>query len=268
MPELPDITVYVESLERRIVRQRLERVRLLSPFVLRSVEPPLTAVAGRRVAGVRRLGKRIVLALEEELFLVLHLMIAGRLRWLRRGDKPPARLYWLCSIFRRHAGIHRGWHQEARLAARRTGRECPRRVRPGGVEVLTPTCPRSARVLLRRTIRSSARSPTRACSAASAMPMRTNPASGPALADRANAEAYGRRSRAAPRCGVRRAGRMDDPPSRRGRSGFSDTGNCVPAGMAVHGRFGEPCPVCSAPVQRIVYAENETNYCARCQTGA
>ena len=92
MPELPDITVYVESLERRIVRQRLERVRLLSPFVLRSVEPPLTAVAGRRVAGVRRLGKRIVLALEEELFLVLHLMIAGRLRWLRRGDKPPARI--------------------------------------------------------------------------------------------------------------------------------------------------------------------------------
>src|SRR6266498_3834337 len=92
MPELPDVVVYVESLERRIVGERLDRVRLISPFVLRTVVPPLAAAEGRRVDAVRRLGKRIVIALEAELFLVLHLMIAGRLRWLERGKKLPARI--------------------------------------------------------------------------------------------------------------------------------------------------------------------------------
>src|SRR6266508_3599843 len=92
MPELPDVVVYVESLERRIVGERLDRVRLISPFVLRTVVPPLAAAEGRRVDAVRRLGKRIVISLEDELFLVLHLMIAGRLRWLERGNKLPARI--------------------------------------------------------------------------------------------------------------------------------------------------------------------------------
>ena len=193
MPELPDITVYVESLERHVVQQRLEQVRLLSPFVLRSVEPPLSTVAGRRVAGVRRLGKRIVLALEGELFLVLHLMIAGRLRWLQRGDKPPARITLALFDFpdgtlafteagtKKRASLH-VVQGESALAA----------FDMGGVEVAAadPAAFRS---------RAAAREPHAQARAHRPAPLQRHrqrllgrdPAPGPALADRADAEAHG-----------------------------------------------------------------------------
>ena len=120
MPELPDVAVYVEALERRVIGHRLEEIRLSSPFVLRTVVPPVAEAQGRRVTGVRRLGKRIVIALEGEIFLVLHLMIAGRLRWLSRGSQAAgAHHAGDLRVRHRRAGVHRSGHAQARLAAPR-----------------------------------------------------------------------------------------------------------------------------------------------------
>jgi formamidopyrimidine-DNA glycosylase len=269
MPELPDVTVYVESLERRIVQQRLEHVRLMSPFVLRSVEPPLAAAEGRRVAGVRRLGKRIVLALEGELFLVLHLMIAGRLRWLRRGDKPPARI--VLALFEFPDGMlvftEAGTKKRASLHVVQ-GENALAAFDMGGVEVAAADLPafRSRLLQENHTLKRALTDPRLFSGIGNAYAdeilhrARLSPI---ALTSKLAAEEVERLHVAARDVLAEWTTRL------RAEAGmdFPTRVTAFRPGMAVHGRFGEPCPVCGAPVQRIVYAENETNYCARCQTG-
>ena len=269
MPELPDVVVYVESLERRIAGQRLDRVRLISPFVLRSVVPPPAAAEGRRVEAVRRLGKRIVISLEDELFLVLHLMIAGRLRWVERGKNLPARITLAAFDFatgtvafteagtRKRASLH-VVQGEAALAA----------FDMGGLDITGSSLAAFRERLLREnhTLKRSLTDPRLFSGVGNAYSdeilhrARLSPL---ALTSKLSPEEIARLHRAA------RA--VLDEWTVRLRT---ETGEEFPTGvtafrpdMAVHGKFGHPCPVCGAPVQRIVYAENETNYCARCQTG-
>ena len=268
MPELPDVVVYVESLARRIAGRRLDRVRLISPFVLRSVVPPLAAAEGRRVDAVRRLGKRIVISLEDEIFLVLHLMIAGRLRWLERGEKLPARITLAAFDFatgtvafteagtRKRASLH-VVQGEAALAA----------FDLGGLDIAGSTLAAFRERLLREnhTLKRALTDPRLFSGIGNAYSdeilhrARLSPL---ALTQKLSPEEIARLHRAA--CAV-----LDEWTVRL----RAETGQDFPTGvtafrpeMAVHGKFGQPCPVCGAPVQRIVYAENETNYCARCQT--
>jgi formamidopyrimidine-DNA glycosylase len=269
MPELPDVTVYVESLERRVMQQPLERVRLQSPFVLRSAVPPLAAVEGRRVNGVRRLGKRIVLALDGEFFLVLHLMIAGRLRWLRRGDKPPARITLALFDFpdgtlafteagtKKRASLH-VLQGESALAA----------FDPGGIEIAAADPPAFRSRLQREnhTLKRALTDPRLFSGIGNAYAdeilhrARLSPIT---LTHKLTADEVARLHGAARDVLAEWTTRL------RAEAGadFPTGVTAFRPGMAVHGRFGEPCPACGAPVQRIVYAENETNYCARCQTG-
>jgi len=269
MPELPDVAVYVESLERRIVGQKLERVRLISPFVLRTALPPLASSEERRVVAVRRLGKRIVLVLEGEYSLVLHLMIAGRLRWLARGDRAPARITLALFDFaagtlafteagtKKRASLH-VVHGASALAA----------FDLGGIEVSTADLPafrerlQSENHTLKRAL-TDPRLFSGIGNAYSDEILHRAKLSPIALTHKLGAEEIARLHRAA--CGV-----LAEWTSRLQSEAGEEFPTHVTAfrpGMAVHGRFGQPCPVCGVPVQRIVYAENETNYCARCQTG-
>jgi formamidopyrimidine-DNA glycosylase len=269
MPELPDIVVYIEALERRVAERTLDDVRLRSPFLLRSVEPPLSAARGRVVAGLRRMGKRIVFALEGDLFLVLHLMIAGRLHWKPRGAKIPGRLGLAAFDFpggtlllteagtKKRASLH--------VAQSEAGLEPFRR---GGLEVFDADAAAFGAVLRREnhTLKRSLTDP------------RLFSGIGNAYSDEIL-----HRARLSP---MALTGRMDDGEVARlhaatvatltdwtGRlrremaDGFPEKVTAFREGMAVHGRFGKPCPECGTEVQRIVYAENECNYCPRCQTG-
>ncbi len=269
MPELPDVVVYVESLDRRIAGQRLDRVRLISPFVLRTVVPPLAAVEGRRVDAVRRLGKRIVICLEAELFLVLHLMIAGRLRWLERGKKLPGRITLASFEFatgtvafteagtKKRASLH-VVQGEAALAA----------FDMGGLDIASSNPAAFRERLLREnhTLKRALTDPRLFSGIGNAYSdeilhrARLSPI---ALTQKLSPEEIARLHGAAREVLAEWTVRLR-----------AETGEDFPAGvtafrpeMAVHGKFRQPCPVCGAPVQRIVYAENETNYCARCQTG-
>jgi formamidopyrimidine-DNA glycosylase len=269
VPELPDVTVYVERLQSRLVGQRLVRLRLLNPFVLRSVAPAPAAAEGKKVAGFRRLGKRIVFELEGALFVVLHLMIAGRLRWLAKDKKPPARISLAVFEFddaslllteagtKRRASIHLV-EGEAALAA----------LDPGGLELLEADL-RQFADRLRRDNHSVKRA-------------LTDPhlfsGIGNAYSDeilhRAKLSPFAQTSSLSEEDVKRlfdatRAILIEWTQRLRRKAG-SDLPEKVTAfheEMAVHGRYRKPCPVCGSPVQRIVYAENETNYCARCQTG-
>jgi formamidopyrimidine-DNA glycosylase len=269
MPELPDVTVYVEALQRRVLHTPLERVRVVSPFVLRSVDPPIREADGRRVTGVRRLGKRVVLALEPDLFLIVHLMIAGRLRWRDRGTAPPKRRGLAAFDFpagtvlfteegtQRRAGL---WlvRGAAALAAHD----------PGGLEPLSATLEQFRGVLVRErhTLKRSLTDPHLVSGIGNAysdeilhaaglspLQMTTNLDDGEAArlydATRLVLTAWTDRLRAD----------VGD--------GFPEKVTAFREGMAVHGRYRQPCPVCGSPVQRIRYAENEVNYCAKCQTG-
>ena len=269
MPELPDVVVYVESLDRRIAGQRLDHVRLISPFVLRTVVPALAAAEGRRVDTVRRLGKRIVICLEAELFLVLHLMIAGRLRWLERGQKLPARITLASFEFatgtvafteagtKKRASLH-VVQGEAALAA----------FDMGGLDVAGTGLAAFRERLLREnhTLKRALTDPRLFSGIGNAYSdeilhrARLSPIT---LTQKLSPEEIARLHGAAREVLAEWTVRLR-----------AETGEDFPAGvtafrpeMAVHGKFRQPCPVCGAPVQRIVYAENETNYCARCQTG-
>jgi formamidopyrimidine-DNA glycosylase len=269
VPELPDLETYIEALAPRTVGRRLERVRIGGPSLLRSVDPPVAAAEGLRVVALRRLGKRIAIGLEGELFLVLHLMIAGRLRWRPRGaalarrgglaafDFESGTLLLTEAGTKRRATLHvvRG---ETALAAHD----------PGGLEVLAcDLASFRARITaenhtLKRTL--------------------TDPR---ILAGIGNAysDEILHRARLSP---VRQTRRLSEAETlrlfaaaretlsawterlrRETGDGFPEKVTAFREGMAVHGRFGKPCPECGAPVQRIVHAENETNYCAACQTG-
>ncbi len=269
MPELPDITVYVEHLARLLAGATLESVSVRSPNLLRTVAPPLAAVAGRRVAGVERMGKRIVLRLEGGLALVVHLMIAGRLRWAARGAKPGGRAGLAAFAFTTGTLLltEASTRQRASLHVVEGG-EALRALDPGGLEVLEADLARFRAALAREdhTLKRALTDP------------RLFSGIGNAYSDEIL-----HRARLSP---FRRTAQLDDDEAARlfaaARQVLADwtvrlrseAGPDFPAkvtafreGMAVHGRFRLPCPDCGAPVQRVVYAENEMNYCARCQTG-
>lgn len=269
MPELPDVTVYVERVADLVVGRRLARVRLLNPFVLRTAVPPIAAAEGRAVREVRRLGKRVVLGLEGGLFLVIHLMIAGRLRWLPPGAKPPGRIALALFEFehgtlvlteagtKRRASVHLVEGEPA-LAA----------LGAGGIEVMEADLPAFAAALRREnhTLKRALTDP------------RLFSGIGNAYSDEIL-----HRARLSPLQWTSRLSEEEVATLHAATQSVlrewterlrAEAGGALPEKvtafrpeMAVHGRYGQPCPVCGAPVQRIVYAENECNYCARCQTG-
>ena len=269
MPELPDVTVYCEALEERIGGEVLERVRLSSPFLLRTAVPPIGEAEGRRVAGVRRLGKRIVIALEGELYLVLHLMIAGRLRWLDTGTKPPGRI--TLAIFEFSSGrlafTEAGTKRRASLHLVR-GADALAQFEMGGIDT---------QKVDRETFAQRLRSESHTLKRALTDPRLINGV-GNAYSDEIL-----HRARLSPLALTRKLSDAEmtrlyeatrdvlaewTERLRSERDGkFPEKVTAFRPQMAVHGRYREPCPVCGEPVQRIAYAENESNYCARCQTG-
>jgi formamidopyrimidine-DNA glycosylase len=266
MPELPDVTVYIETLAARITGQRLLRVRLLNPFILRTAVPPIAAAENRTVLGLQRVGKRIVIALEGELYLVLHLMIAGRLRWLEGKAKPPGRIALALLEFengvlvfteagtKRRASLH--------LVTSLQGLD------PGGLEVLEADLAAFAARLRseNHTLKRALTDPRLFSGIGNAYSdeilhrARLSPI---AMTAKLTDEEAGRLYEAT------RATLTEWTQKLRAEAGgaLPEKVTAFREGMAVHGRYGKPCPVCGAPVQRIVFAENETNYCARCQTG-
>ncbi|RQP24253.1 Fpg/Nei family DNA glycosylase [Piscinibacter terrae] len=268
MPELPDITVYVERLDAKVRGDTLKRVRILNPFLLRTAVPPISSAEGKKVLGIERLGKRIVLALEGGLFLVIHLMIAGRLRWLAAGAKPPGKISLATFEFeggtlvlteagsKRRASVHL-LPDRAALHA----------MDPGGIDVFASDLAAFAERLkaenhtLKRSL--------------------TNPRLFSGIGNAYSDEIL-HRARLSP---VTLTRSMDDEAIQRlfdatravmgewtallrdEAGDWPDKVTAFHPKMAVHGRYGLPCPVCESPVQRIVHADNETNYCARCQTG-
>jgi formamidopyrimidine-DNA glycosylase len=269
MPELPDVELYREALDARIVGRRLARVELRNPFVLRTAVPPIEAAFGKTVRAVRRLGKRIVFELDGALFLVIHLMIAGRLRWLEGDAKPPGRITLALLHFdggrlafteagsKRRASLHLVQGEKA-LAA----------FDMGGLEVLDADLAQFERRLTseNHTLKRALTDPSLFSGIGNAYSdeiLHRAKLSPLALTSKLDA---GERAR------LFDATRLvlDEWTARlRSQAGgaFPEKVTAFRPEMTVHGRYGQPCPVCGSPVQRIVYAENECNYCATCQTG-
>jgi len=277
VPELPDVTIYLEALTRHVVGQSLERITLFSPFVLRSVDPALDAVFGRRVSTVRRVGKRIVLEFEKEtpadppLFIVIHLMIAGRLRWRAPGEKLGIGSKLLLASFTFPSGTM--YFTEASSKKRASiqvvrGEEPLHALNPGGIEALEASLDdfRGALVRENHTVKRSLTDPHLFSGIGNAYSDEILHAArlSPLKLTRSLSDAEIGRLYEATRATLRewtarlRAATGD---------GFPEKVTAFHDEMAVHGRFKKPCPVCGAPVQRIVYADNECNYCAVCQTG-
>ena len=269
MPELPDVTVYIEALERRVAGQALERVKLASPFVLRSFDPPLEAVDGRVVRGLRRIGKRIVLDMGDGLFIVIHLMIAGRLHWRGPGEKRCPRGI-LASFEFANGTLHfteAGTRKRASLAVVR-GEEALRALDPGGIEPLASGFEafHAALQAENHTLKRALTDPRLFSGIGNAYSDEILHAArlSPLKLTRALTEDEARRLHQAVR--VTLATWTDVLRADAGGK-FPERVTAFREGMAVHGRYKQPCPVCGSPVQRIVYAENECNYCATCQTG-
>lgn len=269
MPELPDVQVYVESLRERLVGRPLVALRIANPFVLRSVEPTPAALAGARIESIERLGKQVVIGFEGERFAVIHLMIAGRFRWLLPGKKPPGKLglvgfetaegtLWLTEAgTKRRASLH--------LVGDRVELG---RFNRGGLEPLDATVDEFASRLRleNHTIKRSLTDPRILSGIGNAYSdeilhaARLSPLTWTTRLTDAEME---RLHRATRETLTEWLGRLRKEAEQR----FPEKVTAFRPEFAVHGKFGEPCPVCAAPVQRIRYAENETNYCARCQTG-
>jgi formamidopyrimidine-DNA glycosylase len=269
VPELPDILGYLTALESRVVGRRLESARLSSPFLLRSVAPPLREAEGRRVLALRRIGKRIVFVLEGDLFLVLHLMVSGRLHWRKRGAKvggrgalaafdfPDGALVLSEASTKKRASLH--------LVA---GEAALAELDRGGIEVLGVDLARFREALTREnhTAKRSLTDPRLFSGIGNAYSdeilhrARMSPTK---LTQRMSDEEIARLYEAVQGVLGEWVGRLSGEASR----AFPEHVTAFREGMAVHGRYGKPCPTCGSPVQRIVYAENESNYCATCQTG-
>lgn len=268
MPELPDILAYLEALTPRVVGQPIEQAKILSPFVLRTVDPPVSEIVGKHVREVHRLGKRVVLAIEGDLFLVVHLMIAGRFRWRPPGGKLFGRI--TLAAFEFPTGIlvltEAGTKRRASLHLVR-GEAQLEQFRRGGLDVFEISEGEFAERL-----RLESHTLKRAL---------TDPRLFDGIGNAYSDEIL-HRARLSP---LQLTRRLDDDGLRRlytsvretlhewvdrlgvvAREEFPEKVTAFREGMAVHGRFGKACPVCGAPVQRIRYADNETNYCARCQT--
>jgi formamidopyrimidine-DNA glycosylase len=268
MPELPDIAAYISALEPRIVGQTLQRVRINGPFLLRTVDPPVAAAEGRTVTGLRRVGKRIAIGLTDDLWLVLHLMIAGRLHWRPPGAKLGGRQNLVGFDFsngsltlteagaKRRASLHVVAGEEGLYA-----------LDPGGIDVLAADLEtfRTALSAENHTLKRALTDPRVLIGIGNAYSdeilhrARLSPVT---LTQSLSAEAIDRLHVAA-------QSTLRDWIERLGREAgdWPEKVTAFHPRMAVHGRFGQPCPDCGAPVQRIVHADNETNYCARCQTG-
>jgi formamidopyrimidine-DNA glycosylase len=269
MPELPDVTVYIEALQARIVGATLERVRLASPFLLRTVDPPITEATRRQVTGLRRLGKRIVIGLEADLFLMLHLMIAGRLHWKAAGAKLPGKIGLAAFDFSSGTLVltEAGTKRRAALYLVR-GEAGLGEHDPGGLEVLDTDLAAFRTALAREnhTLKRALTDPGILSGIGNAYSdeILHRAKLSPVKQTRQLSEEESARLFDATRatllhwCDRIRAEAAGEFPE--GVTAFRE-------GMAVHGRYGKPCPVCGSPVQRIAYADNETNYCAVCQTG-
>jgi formamidopyrimidine-DNA glycosylase len=270
MPELPDIAIYLEGLEARLLGRTLERVRLGSPFLLRSVDPPLADAHGREVAALRRLGKRIAIGLaapgdgeddredEPELWLILHLMIAGRLRWRDPGVKIPRRLGLAAFDFPDGSLLltEAGTKKRASLHLVK-GAEALARHDPGGIDPLTADA-----ALFRETL-TDPRLFSGIGNAYSDEILHRAKLSPVKWTSRLDGEETGRLHKATRRTLEQWTRRLREELAGK----FPEKVTAFHGGMAVHGKYGRPCPDCGAPVQRIRYADNETNYCAACQTG-
>jgi formamidopyrimidine-DNA glycosylase len=269
MPELPDLCVYIEALGQRVRGARLESARIAHPFLLRTVEPPLTSLPGRRVTELRRLGKRIAIGFEGDHWLVFHLMVAGRLHWFPAGAKPGTRATLASFTFetgtltlteagtRRRASLHL-FGGESGLASQD----------PGGLEVLESTYEEfRARLLAENhTLKRSLTDPHAFSGIGNAYSdeiLHRAGLSPVALSQRLDEPSIRRLYEAI--CAVlpQWTQRLGDA----ARGEFPEKVTALRPEMAVHGRFGQPCPVCGTKVQRIRYAQNETHYCPRCQTG-
>jgi formamidopyrimidine-DNA glycosylase len=271
LPELPDVVVYIEALKRHVVGQRLERLKLLSPFVLRSVDPPIESLHGQVVRDVRRVGKRIVLVFDADLFLVIHLMIAGRLRWRAPKQKLGIGPKLILASFELSSGTL--FFTEASSKKRASiqlvrGEDALRALDPGGVEPLDASLEAFHEALTREnhTLKRALTDPhlfsgignaysDEILHAAKLSPMKLSRS----LTGEEVLRLYDA-TRATLRVWI-------DHLRREAGDGFPEKVTAFRDEMAVHGRFKQPCPVCGSPVQRIVYAENECNYCAKCQTG-
>ena len=271
MPELPDVTLYVEALTARVIGQPMKSVAIKSPFVLRSVTPPLDALNGRAVRRVRRVGKRIVLEFDDELFLVVHLMIAGRLRWREPSQKLGFGGKMLLASFLFPNGTL--FLTEASSTKRASielvqGEASLKSLDPGGVEPLHSKLDEFAAALTREnhTLKRALTDPhlfsgignaysDEILHAAKLSPLKLTQS----MTDEEIARLFDA-TRATLVVWI-------DALRRELHGAFPEKVTAFHDAMAVHGRFKQPCPVCGAPVQRIVYAENECNYCARCQTG-
>jgi formamidopyrimidine-DNA glycosylase len=269
MPELPDIVVYLEALERRIVGQLLLKVRVNSPFLVRTFEPPLSVAEGKRVSELRRIGKRIAMGLEGDLWLVLHLMIAGRLHWKPAGSKLAGKQNLAAFDFetgtltlteagsKRRAGL---WLLQGAAALAE--------LNPGGLEVLSASFEQFEMELkrenhtLRRAL-SDPRSFSGIGNAYSDEILHSAQLSPLAQTQKLTPEETRRLFDAVRDILAEWTDRLREQAG----DNFPEKVTAFRPEMAVHGRFGKPCPVCGAPVQRIRYADNETNYCPRCQTG-
>jgi formamidopyrimidine-DNA glycosylase len=269
MPEFPDVTVYIEALNERVLNQPIEKIRIGSPFVLRSFDPPISAAEGKKILSLRRLGKRIVFELEGDLFLIVHLMIAGRFHWKPKGAKI-ARKYGQAALDFSGGTLlltEAGTKKRASIYLVR-GQAALQEHDPGGLEALNASLESFREALtrenhtLKRTL--------------------TDPHVFSGIGNAYSDEIL-HRARLSP---IRMTQRMTETEiealyqavrdsliewverlRKERRGGFPERVTAFRPDMAVHGKYGKPCPVCGAPVQRIVYAENETNYCATCQTG-
>jgi formamidopyrimidine-DNA glycosylase len=269
MPELPDVAVYIEALEPRIVGQPLERVKLASPFVLRSFDPPLESLHGRAVRGVRRIGKRIVLDFGDGLFAVIHLMIAGRLHWRGAGEKR--RPQGIVASFEFPNGtLHfteAGTRKRASLTLVR-GKEALAALDPGGIEPLASGFETFDAALRREshTLKRALTDPRLFSGIGNAYSDEIVHAArlSPLRLTRSLTDEEARRLHKAVR---ETLASWTDVLRADANGKFPEKVTAFREGMAVHGRYKQPCPACGSPVQRIVYAENECNYCATCQTG-
>jgi formamidopyrimidine-DNA glycosylase len=269
MPELPDITVYLEHLATRIVGKPIEAVEIANPFVLRTVTPPIASVVGQKVADLRRMGKRVVIGVEGDLFIVIHLMIAGRLRWRPPGKRLPGKLALAAfsfsngTLFLTEAGSTR--RASVYVVS---GEDALTQFDRGGLEVLDTDLAafterlRSENHTLKRSL-TDPRLFSGIGNSYSDEILHRARLSPLALSSKLSGEEISRLFDATRSILLEWTARLREETG----DEFPEKVTAFREGMAVHGRFGKPCPVCGTPVQRIRYKSNETNYCARCQTG-
>ena len=269
MPELPDILLYLRALEPRIVGRRVAGVRLANPFLLRSVDPPLSAVERRQVVGLRRLGKRVVVEADGQLFLVFHLMIAGRFRWKPPGARIPGKVGLLALDFDNGTLIltEAGSKRQASLYVVQ-GEAALAQHEPGGLEVMDADLAAFAQALRQdnHTLKRALTDPHLFSGIGNAYSDEILHAArlSPFKQTGSMADDEIRRLYAATRLTL---SQWIDRLQREAGGEFPEKVTAFREGMAVHGRYRQPCPDCGAPVQRVVYAANEANYCANCQTG-